>query len=309
MSLFTQSTLTWASAVEQIADAAGASGDNEMKTRAHRSLRAAVQYLNGGKTRWDFLRVEAAPSAVVAPFAFAITASAGQTTATVSAGHGVDIDDYLFGSGFMLGTRVSATGATTIAFNSTITGYTVGAQNVTISAQRDSYTLPTDLKSVYSVRLWASQRSLKYVGRRLYDRLVVNEATTYTPPLNYDLFVLGGRGKVRLVPPPGAADVLQVRYFRRMALGSASGDTTALDIPEDYEQTPIAWAKWHFLTDKQDARSGQSQVWFSLAKEGIQNMIAQQQNLPDEDLAFLPGGSVTDYPGSDKSTRGLFDEF
>jgi len=299
---FTYSTIPWVSAVQQVADSAGASADAEMTTRAHNSLRAAFQFYSN-KSKWNFARKEGVPAAIVGPFVVAITASAAQTSASALPGHGILVDDMIVGSGFLYGARVTATGASGFGFNVT-TVYGSGAQSFNASFVRDSYDLPSDYKSGYSVRLLGSQKALRYIGRRLYDRAVSDEAAAGTPE-RYDLFNLYGRSKVRLLPPPGAADVLLQRYYRRFSVGSASGDTSTLDIPEDYESYPIAWAKWHFLTDKREQGGQQATTWLTLATEGLKTMMSDQTVIPDEDLGFVPGHSMPDPSGGDRTTRYL----
>lgn len=304
MALFTPSTIPWVSAVQMIADSGGASADTEMTQRAHLSLRAAFQYFNS-RTKWNFLRVEAPPTALVAPFTVAVTASAGNASATASSGHGVLVDDVLLGSGFAPGARVTATAAGSFGFNVTLTGYTAGLQSFSLTAVRDSYDLPSDYKSGYSIRLLGSQKALRYVGRRLYDRSVGSESATGTPQ-GYDLFNSYGRGKVRILPPPSSADYALQRYYRRMFLASASSiSTTALDIPEDYEAYPISWAKWHFLTDKHEQRANQAMTWLNLAQEGLKTMLGDQTDIQDEDLQFVPGHFIPDETANPNSTRYL----
>lgn len=304
MALFTPSTIPWVSAVNMVADSAGATSDSEMTQRAHHSLRAAFQYFNS-RAKWNFLRVEATPTALVAPFTVPVTASAGNSSATANSGHGVLIDDILLGSGFAPGARVTATANGSFGFNVTLTGYTAGLQSFSLTAVRDSYDLPSDYKSGYSIRLLGGQKALRYVGRRLYDRSVGSESASGTPQ-GYDLFNSYGRGKVRILPPPSSADYALQRYYRRMFLASASSiSTTALDIPEDYEAYPIAWAKWHFLTDKRDQGGPQAQTWLSLATEGLKTMMADQADIPDEDLQFIPGHFIPDETANPNSTRYL----
>lgn len=301
MALFNPSTIPWVSAVQQIADAAGASADSEMLVRAHNSLRASFQYFNG-KYKWDFTRTEADPLTLVAPFSVAVTASAGQASASSLTGHGLQVDDILIGSGLGLGARVCATAASGFSFNVSLTGFT-GSQSFTVSAERDLYDLPADWKSTYSMRLLSGKYALRYLGRRAIDRTQESE-TDVSTPYWYDLFRAGSGGKLRLLPPPAQVDILLRRYYRRMFLASASGVTTALDIPEDYESYPIAWAKWHFLTDKGEGRKDQATTWLTLAQEGLKTMLADQTDVPDEDLSFQPGHATTTWP-SDRSTRGL----
>jgi hypothetical protein len=300
--LFNASTIPWITAVQQIAGAAGASADPEMTLRAHSSLRAAFQHF-GTRYNWDFLRGEAVPVQVIGPFYQAgVSASAGQVSAASPTGHGIAVDDIVIGSGFMAGCRVTATAASGFGFNVAITGFTSGVTTVTSTFVRDFYSAPSDLKRVYTVRLLNSNKPLGYIGRRLYDRVVSDEFTAGTPA-GYDLFGLGGRSKIRLLPPPASNDVLQVRYLRRFTIASASGSTTALDIPEDYESYVIAWAKWHFLTDKSEGRSEQGSTWMSLAQEGLKTMLSDQVSVPDEQLGFVPAHAVPDFGAGDRETR------
>ena len=113
-----------------------------------------------------------------------------------------------------------------------------------------------------------------------------------------------GRGKIRLLDAPQTVDVMVHRYQRRMFIASASSiSTTAIDIPEDYESFPIAWAKWHFLTDKQETRGQQATTWLSLVQESLRTMLADQNAIPDEDLVFTPGYATLSVRGGDNSTR------
>lgn len=303
MGLFTPSTIPWVSAVNMVADAAGATADSEMTQRAHLSLRAAFQHFNS-RTRWNFLRAEAAPVLIYAPFTVTgVTASSGQVSAAAPAGHGLQIEDALVGSGFILGNRVSATAASGFGFYAPITGFSSGTASFTVSAIRDSYDLPSDWKETYSVRLLGSQKALRYINRRVYDRSVTTEINAGTPD-RYDLYNSFGKSKIRLLDAPSSADVMVHRYQRRMFIASASSiSTTAIDIPEDYESYPIAWAKWHFLTDKRDQGGQQASTWLALAQEGIKTMMADNANVRDEDLIMLPGHIVLDPAGGDRSTR------
>lgn len=285
MSVFNPSTLPWVSAVQAVADSAGASADSEMLNRAHLSLRASFQHF-AGRYKWDFLRTEAPPVFVVAPFAVtAVTASGGAVSAASPAGHGILPGDLLINPVFVLGTRVTATAASGFGFN--VSASFIGTAAITASAQRDLYNLPSDWKSVYSVRLLGTNRKLEYVGRRSWDRGVGDENLA-SSPYNYDLFRGGSGGQIRLLPAPGTSDTLQIRYYRRFFLGSASGATGTLDLPEDYESYPIAWAKWHFLTDKGEGRKDQATTWLSLAQEGLTTMLKDQTNVADESLGFQP---------------------
>jgi len=285
MALFFASTKPWITAVGEIADTIGASAQGAMTDRAHKSLVAAVQYFNGKK--WEFMTTEGTPTQVFGPFNVSVTASSGQVTAAVVTDHGVKVDDLLVGNGFGAGTRVTATGANSISFNFAVATAS-GAQSYDITAQRAFYDLPSDFKTEYSVQLLGSNRTLFPLRRRMRVRSQPQENLASTTD-RYDIFSVGQKGKIRLVHDPGGNDVLQLGYYRRIAVGSASGDSTTLDIPHDYELYLLSYAKWHFLVDKSEGRVEQGAVWIALAKEGLQTMIADQTDHPDEGLAFTPG--------------------
>lgn len=301
MPLFQPSTKAVSAVAQEIADTVGASGDSEMTTRAGRSLFAGLQHFNS-KVKWDWLRAEASLITVLAPFSVTgITASAGQGSAAAPAGHGIKPDDFIVGSGFANGTRVSATAASGFGIYATVTGFTAGATTVSATFTRDMYDLPSDTKAVYDARLLNSMLTLRPVGRRFYDRSITDEQSSSTTEL-YDLYLMGQRGKIRILGPPSSADVLQVRYYRRMTIPTTTATADAVDIPQDYEQYLIAWAKWHFLVDKGEGRGDQAKTWFSLAQEGIVTMLRDQTRNPDEDLTFIPGQFQYGNWG-DKSTR------
>lgn len=290
MSLFTQSTTTFASAILQIADSVGASADTEMTTRAFRSLNAAILYFNG-RARWDFLLVEAAPQTIVGAFTITgCTASAGMTSALAPVGHGLLVDDLVNSTNILpQGTRISATAAGSVGLNASFSSG-IGAGNVVVSlgCARDMYPLPADFKAYYSVRLYGVSSTLRPLRRRFYIRSVTNEFAPSTP-IGYDPFPVGALGKIRLLPPPSSPDNYTLNYFRRMTVATASGDTGTLDIQQDYDPYLIAWAKWHFIMDKGEGRSEQADKWKMFADEGLKIMLADNATLPDEDLMFTPG--------------------
>lgn len=305
MPLFQPSTKAASAACAEIADCVGASGDHEMKTRALTSLRTAFQHFNNHRgIKWNFLRAEAVPVTVFAPFAVTgVSASAGQSSAAAPVGHGIKPDDMISGSGFAIGERVSATGASGFGIYGTVTGFTAGVTVVSGNIIRDLYDVPSDCKAIYDAALIVSQRPLYYIGRRLYDRLNAQYGQT-SQPVYYDLFVMGAKGKIRLLESPNASDRLLMRYYRRMTLASATGDTAALDIPEDYEGYAMAWAKWHFLLDKGNGHAEQAKTWFAFATEGLRTMLAEQTMVPDEALVFVPG-HVAGGSWGDGTTRFL----
>jgi hypothetical protein len=288
MALFQPSTKAVSAVCQEIADTVGASGDGEMTTRAGRSLFAAMEHFNN-RANWDFLRTESAPIRVFAPFTVSgITASAGQSSALAPVGHGLLPDDFLMCSGFALGTRISATASGSFGFYGQVSGFTSGNTVVSATINRDMYDLPSDFKASYGARLHNSNVELRYVNRRTYDRSMYNEYTTSTPYW-YDLFMVGNRGKIRLLTPPVAEDDLQLRYYRRMTIPTTTATGDAIDITQDYELYLISWAKWHFLTDKGEGRSDQAKTWFALGNDGLVTMLRDQTRIPDDGLMLVPG--------------------
>lgn len=305
MALFNPSVISVSAAVQQIAAAAGASADPEQTARASVSLFAAFKHFNN-RANWDFLETEAAPITVFAPFGFGlVSASAGEVTALVSAGHGVLVDDSLAGGLFNAGTRVTATATTSIAFNyalnSSLGSGVITGQSAT--ATRDMYSLPADWKAEYSVRLLGAQKVLLPIRQRQYGRSVGNEMIASYPD-RYDVFPIGGKGKIRLLRAPAQSDILQLRYYRRMTVPTTSATADALDIHQDYDEYLLAWAKWHYLTDKTNTQSEQANTWLKLAENGLDMMLADQTRRPDEDLMFFPGGQTYGDWGVN-STRGI----
>lgn len=290
MTLFQPSLKAVSAACREIADSVGASADSEMLVRAGNSLNASLQHFNN-RANWNFMLSEGPTQTVLAPFTVTgITASAGAASAACPTGHGILPDDFVVGNGFGVGMRVSATAAGGFGFYGLATGFT-GTATASAGFTRDMYSLPADFKAPYNFRLLGSQRYLIPVGRRLYDRSISSEQTNGSV-YYYDVFMFGSRGKIRVLPSPAGADVLQTRYYRRMTMmDSAVGtaDTAALDIPQDFELYLVSWAKWHFLTDKADVPEKRSQTWLALAEEGLKTMVQFQTRQPDEDLRFIPG--------------------
>lgn len=298
--MFSSSTKSVSATVQEIAGTVGASADSEMTARALVSLSAAIKHFNG-RARWAWLLTEAAPVALVAPFTVAVTCSAGQASASAASGHGVQVDDLVIGNALLLGMRVTATAAGGFSFATAVSGIT-GTQSFTISAVRDFYDLPSDVKAVYSFRLLSGNRYLKPANRRAYDRLVSDEGVAGTPEA-YDIFQFGAKGKVRILPPPSAAGVVFLRYYRRMTVPTTSATAGVLDIPQDYDDYLTARGKWHFLTDKDQGRGQQATTWLSVSENGLKTMLADQAQQPDEDLGFSPGH--TSWSDGVNSTRSI----
>ena len=301
MALFNPSTQSVSGVCGIIADTVGASGDSDMTTRAGRSLNAAIKHFNS-RCKWDWLRTEASPVSILAPFGVTATVSAGQASATAGAGHGIKVDDFLTGANFFPGTRVTATAAGSYGFNQAVTATAAGANAVSATATRDMYDLPTDWKTPYSFKMLSGKYALYPMVRRIYDRSQPDEFVT-TTPIYYDVFQTGTKGKIRLLNPPAGSDILLMRYHRRMATATATADATVIDIPQDYDEYLISWAKWHFLVDKAEGRAEQATTWLSLANEGLKTMLADQTDQPDQDLMITPGAYSYSVNVGPNSTR------
>lgn len=308
MALFQGSTKTWQEGVQEVADSGGASASTEMLNRAHQSLRAGFQFLNS-RASWEYLLTHADPTTLVAPINLTgVSATGGVASASFPTDHGLAISDYIVGSGFPRGTLITATGTNNCGFNATLTGIDITGEVVSATATRAQYDAPSDFKKPYHARLLGAQRPLTFVRQRLLGRLstTINKSGSV---YNYTISNIAGApgnrasgsGKLTLIDAPNSADVLDLWYYRRMYIGTASADGNAIDIPEDFEYVPLAFAKWHYLTDKNVGN--QSTTWFSLSERGIELMLRDNVLQPDENLAFLPGAGAG-FP-SDNSTIGI----
>lgn len=304
MALFNQSTKTCSAVIDEIADAVGASADSDMRTRAMRSLNAAIEHFNT-RARWDFALTEADPVTVYGPFSVGgVSAVSGQSSAACPSGHGIVVDDIVSFAGVSASVRVTSTSTTSFGMNGTIgSGLGTGTVTVTASFIRDLYAVPANFKSPYQFKTMNNQVALTPIRRRLYGRVTTTEFTPSTP-VAYDPYFIALKGKVRLIPPPAGSDVLSNNYYRRISVATASSDGSTLDVPQDVEPYLIAYAKWHFILDKGPERSAQGATWLAFAENGIKTMLAEQTNLTDEDLAFQPGHGTFNLGGAN-STRNV----
>lgn len=327
MAFLNNSTLTTANAAKQIADSAGASADTEMVARAALSYAAAINHFSNF-SNWQWALVEAPTILVTGPFspmvpgggnAIAGSASGGGNSISFAVGNvtgfGIVSGDFVTGPMFASYSagRVSATASAgaapnttaTVGFAETFNTSLISSGGVTafITANRDEYDVPSDWKQPYSARLLASQYTVRPIGRRFYDRSITSEFNPVGTPLYYDIFTIGTQSKIRLLRPPSQTDRLQLRYYRRLI---ASADPC--DIPAQYEGYMIAFAKWHFLTDKADSQERANQ-WMQFAQNGLQQMLKETERQPDEDLSFQPGFYGYNVALGPNSVRPYIDEW
>ena len=285
---FNRSSLTYTQAQTEVAAAAGAS-TTEMLARAGNSLDAVAQKWN--RLRWKFLQTDQI-IALTAPISVTgCTTTLNSTTVSTTVASGFDsvlVDDYVAGAGLRPESLVSALGATagatslttTVAASATVTG-------ATLTFHRILYPVSADYKTIFDVRIVGSPRQLYYQPRRNYDREVIDQSST-SEPYGYDLYYIGGKGKLRILPPPAGAETLWVKYYRRMSMPSSIASASGIDLPEDYEDIFIAAAKAHFLADKGQAFREQWFYWDKYAAEGIKEMRRDERLVEDEDLALQP---------------------
>lgn len=279
---FNRSSLTYASAQAEVAAAAG-SDTAEMLARAGNSLDAVAQKWN--RMRWKWLQTDQIIG-LVAPFTVTgCTTTVNSTTVTTSDSFSsVLVDDLIEGGGLRPESLVSATGATSItmavAASATVTG-------ATLTVKRVLYALNSDFKTPFDVRVMGSPKPLYYQPRRLYDREVIDQSSG-GEPYGYDLYAVGGKGKIRILPPPAGAESLWVKYYRRIQMPSLVATASGMDLPEDYEDIFIAAAKSHFLADKGQPFREQWSFWTQYANEGIREMRKDERLVEDEDLALQP---------------------
>ncbi len=282
MSLFQQSTTTLAQAKVDIASSAGKDDDATMLTRAERSLQAAFRYLNKHRTFWDFTRAEASDISMDGSTELAdlpydlralydvrfITTAGSATTLSPLSKRQEDrtqwIQPYgafgaydLFKSGTLGKIRVvNLASAGTLklklyrrlAIPCAVTGVTVTGANL-------GTTLTGSAGAFAGVQLGAT-----VTGTNVGAAAVVTAITNTTVTVS-----VANTGSVTSV-----------------AFGAT---TDFIDIPGDYEDAPIAWAKAHFLANN-GGDAERQKYWQDYANEIIANMIANNNFNEDEELSF-----------------------
>jgi len=115
------------------------------------------------------------------------------------------------------------------------------AADITVATGTSEYNMPTAagsaMDSVYDVRLVGSaERTLYPTDLREWDRLHQGEQDAVATPTHYTVF--GGQqgGKIRLLPTPGAGDLLRIRYFCSQA---AISDATASSLAMADKYVPL----------------------------------------------------------------------
>lgn len=105
------------------------------------------------------------------------------------------------------------------------------ADTIPVAAGTSTYALPYDCAAIYDVRLTSSPRRLTYINRRPYDSAVYDQSYTGIP-YGYDAFRQGAQGMIQLIPTPGQADNLEIKYYRRLWI-PCSVSATGVSAGED----------------------------------------------------------------------------
>ena len=284
MSLFQQSSLTFAQAKTKVARAASAEADSDMLTKTGDALEAAVQTWNN-RRHWNFLRATHT-FALMAPFTVASCTTVSENT-SVSAPSLSDVvaGDVVSGTGIRSETYVQSVDTSGSPDTMVLSQPASAAGTVTLSFARRDYAAPTNYKYIYNMRNVTTGRKLQHVDSRLYDN-VMPEQSMQDEPFFYDQHPMGADGKFRFLPTPSARHMVEAKYYRRMTVPSVDG--TALDIPIDFEWGILSEAKAIFLAEK-GGYDALAAFWAAKAKEALALAVQADGKQPDEMAGFLPG--------------------
>src|SRR6185369_1883112 len=103
-----------------------------------------------------------------------------------------------------------------------------------VNTGASDYNLPTAsgsaIDAIYDVRLvGAAERTLFPTDLREWDRFNQGEQDAVATPTHYTVFGGQQNGTIRLLPTPGAGDVLRVRYYcRQAAISDATASSLAM---------------------------------------------------------------------------------
>lgn len=91
------------------------------------------------------------------------------------------------------------------------------AADITVTASDATYTIPSDYKRIYNVRLTGTnERTLNPIDRRAYDRYRNGDQDATGIPTHYHLYQAFDTATITLIPTPSAGDTLSIRYYRTM---------------------------------------------------------------------------------------------
>ncbi len=160
-------------------------------------------------------------------------------------------------------------------------------QTIALVAGTDEYSLNSNFRKVYSVRLETNKRPLKYIEQRVWDRSIYDQTSNRTP-WGYNIFPRSSNtvAQIRILPPPASAENILVKYYKLMETPSVDG--TALDIVERYQGWIIYQARANILANHGENDS-RIMYWQGKADRMLAIMLDESQVQPDNDEGFRPG--------------------
>jgi len=157
----------------------------------------------------------------------------------------------------------------------------IASDNITTVSGTDTYSLPSNLFKLYSVR---KQDSIDFLlsglEQRMFDILFQSQSgITGYPYLNVS-FNLFRDGTLKLFPTPDGTYTILIRYFR---LISKPGDDEFLDIPEPYQSV----LKYGTLARIAMLVGEDPRYWEGKFQEAYQEMNLADEDDGDQDLRLI----------------------
>lgn len=228
-------TMTRANAIIYITRALGGAANSAITDMAEECLLRGFNDWQNEKD-WEFLLKDVSNSFTVDSCVTAIGSPTISAPAS-AAFDGINIGITVTGTGIPASTTVSSytrntdgTVATiTLSANATANGtvtLTFGG-TIPVIANVQDYNLPTDFFRHYGVRLTNPVKwPLEFIRPRNWNRVTLSQTVT-GPPSLYTIFnaqsnLTQNRGtyRLRLYPIPGANDIIQLEYYRRLNVNS-----------------------------------------------------------------------------------------
>lgn len=164
------------------------------------------------------------------------------------------------------------------------------ASDQTVTAGVSEYPLPTGAGAVYDdiydVRLvGANERTLFPTDLRSYDRYAQGDQDASSVPTHYLVFGAERSGFLKLVPTPGTADTLRLRYVARQStISDSTGSSLAM--PDKYIPLVIYKAAENVAGWKTPERLG---YWKAKYDEALKRAISvDRDGGPDGSPTFVP---------------------
>lgn len=323
MAIYQQSTLTLASAKSMVAAAAGGEGDTTNETLAQRAIEQALGRWN---TYWPWQYLKTTSSkiqiypAVSVPMTGAYAAGDSvlqgpiqlgyfsttlnpKTAVTTTSQHRMWLGDNYE---ITYNTTNESSGLVALAAGGLT--YLSPAGSTATFIKRD-YDLPSDVRSIYDVRMLVNGVSLAPSDQRAIDHYTTYPEPQVGNPTHYTLFNVGSSAtaSIRLYPAPVAWDQMEVRYWRRAAVFTAATATaTVLDVPQDAEFGILSLAKAYMLAD----RGGEPErmaLWMQEGEQTLRTFRAREQQEMDQLPGFMPSGAAINAPYSQNDVRPFMD--